>query len=198
MKRIIFTFTLIACLSYGTRSNAQESLTTLSYSMGLGVGNTGDFISKYSWRGFGFEYRYLSQPHVGAGINLGWNTFYQEMPFATYTFETISASGYQFRYLNSFPIMAAGDYYFKPEEKLNPYVGIGLGVQYIVQTVDFGIYRFESDGWPFTFAPEVGVLIQSPNGPAFNVGIKFMYAVKSSDLEAQTDLLFNVGLVFGN
>ena len=68
----------------------------------------------------------------------------------------------------------------------------------LVQTVDFGIYRFEADGWPFTFAPEVGVLIQSPNGPAFNVGIKFMYAVKSSDLEAQSDLLFNLGLVFGN
>ena len=48
MKRIVFTLTLIACLSYGIRSNAQQSLTTLSYSMGLGVGNTGDFISKYS------------------------------------------------------------------------------------------------------------------------------------------------------
>jgi outer membrane protein len=90
MKRIVFTLTLIACLSYGTHFEGQQSLTTPELFHGTWRGNTGDFISKYSWRGFGFEYRYLSQPHVGAGVNFGWNTFYQELPNAVYTFETIS------------------------------------------------------------------------------------------------------------
>ena len=198
MKKIILTISIIACTFLSARLSAQESLTTVSYSMGLGAGKTNDFISKYSWRGFGFEYRYLSQPNVGAGVNLGWNTFYQEFPSADFTVETITAHGYQFRYLNSFPIMAVVDYYARPEETVNPYAGLGLGVQYLLQTVDFGIYRFEADGWPFTISPEIGVLLQSPNGPAFNVGIKYLYAVKSSDLEAQSTFLFNVGFVFGN
>ena len=165
--------------------------------MGLGVGNTHDFISKYSWRGFAYDYRHLTQPHVGVGINLGWNTFYHEMPKATYTFETVSVTGFQFRYLNSFPMIAAVDYFAKPDEHVNPYLGVGLGVQYILQTVDFGIYRFETDGWPFTVSPEIGLLVHAPNGPAFNIGIKFMYAVKTNDLDAQSNLLFNVGFAFG-
>src|SRR4030095_3695408 len=181
MKKIIFILCFITSAALSTAVNAQRNLTTASYSMGLGVGNTHDFISKYSWRGFAFEYRYLSSPNVGVGLNFGWNTFYQELPNATYEFETISATGYQFRYLNSFPIVAVADYFFKPDEQVSPYAGLGLGVQYIVQSTDFGIYRFEADGWPFSISPEVGVLLQPQNGPAFNIGIKFLYAVKSGD-----------------
>lgn len=175
----------------------QQNLTTLSYSMGLGIGNTNNFISKYSWRGFGFDYRRMTHENLGVGVSLGWNTLYEEEPYGTYTYETVSVTGYQFRYLNSFPIIANVDYFIKPDEKANPYIGLGLGTQYIIQTVDFGIYRFESDGWPFTINPEVGVLVKTPNGPVLNLGIKFMYAVKSSDLEAQSQVLFNVGFAFG-
>lgn len=197
-KKIFILCSLILMIFSANVARAQSNISTLNYSMGLGVGNTGDFISKYSWRGFGFEYRHLSQPQVGFGINLGWNTFYHEMPYQTYTFETISVTGYQFRYLNSFPIIAAVDYFVKPDEPINPYIGLGLGVQYNIATVDFGVYRFEKDGWPFTIAPEIGTLIELHSGEAFNVGIKFLYGFKTTDLEADSHLLFNVGFTFGN
>jgi len=197
-KKIITSIILLAAIIIANNASAQnESLTTLSYSMGLGAGNTHDFISKYSWRGFAFDYRKMTTDNVGVGINLGWNTFYEAEPYGTYTFETVSASGYQYRYLNSFPMTANVDYFAKPHERVNPYLGIGLGVQYMIQTVDFGIYRFESDGWPFTVNPEVGLLLQPRNSPTFNLGIKFMYAVKSNDLEPQSQFLFNVGMAFG-
>jgi outer membrane protein len=198
MKKILIGG-LLLCTGLFTVNSAmaQQNLTILNYSMGLGVGNTGDFISKYSWRGFGFDYRYLSQPQVGVGVNLGWNTFYQEMPKGTYTFETASVTGYQFRYLNSFPITAVVDYYAKPDEKVNPYAGLGLGVEYNVATVDFGIYRFETDGWPFTINPEIGILVKPSNGPAFNVGIKYFYGFKTKDIGADSHLLFNLGFAFG-
>lgn len=196
MKKIsilIITLTIVA----GSVKAQQQNLTTLFYSMSLGVGNTHEFISKYNWRGFGVDYRHMTSDKLGIGLNAGWNTLYEEEPYGTYTFETVSASGYQFRYMNSFPVIASADYFLRPGEKANPYIGGGLGVQYIIQTVDFGIYRFESDGWPFTINPEVGVLIKTPNGPLLNLGLKFMYAVKSGDLEAQSQLLFNVGFAFG-
>jgi hypothetical protein len=197
MKKYFLAILIPVLLFASQEVVAQRNITTLAYSMGWGVGNTGDFISKYSFRGFGFEYRYLSQPQVGAGINLGWNTFYQELPKETYVFETISATGYQFRYLNSFPVLAVIDYYAKPDEPVNPYVGLGLGVQYNVATVDFGIYRFEDDGWPFTIAPEFGVMITTAGGSMFNVGAKFLYGFKTQDLDADSHFLFNLGFAFG-
>jgi len=197
MKKIFFACLIVASLFISKISLAQENITTISYSMGLGLGKTGDFISKYSWRGFGFEYRHLSQPQVGVGINTGWNTFYRAMPYGTYDYQTLSATGYQYRYFNSFPILAVIDYYFKPDEPVNPYAGFGLGVQYNLADVDFGVYRFESDAWPFTLSPEVGIMFHPHNGPAFNIGIKYLYGFKTTDLPADSHLLFNVGFAFG-
>ncbi len=197
MKKIILVCFLLAALIISNRASAQQNITTLSYSMGLGLGKTGDFISKYSWRGFAFEYRHLSTPNVGYGVNFGWNTFYQEMPYGTYDYQTISATGYQWRYLNSFPMMAVVDYFASPDNHhANPYFGLGAGVQYNLADADFGVYRFERDAWPFTLAPEVGVLIHTPNGPSFNVGIKYMYGFKTTDLPADSHLVFNVGFAF--
>jgi hypothetical protein len=45
--------------------------------------------------------------------------------------------------------MAAVDYYAKPNEPVDPYIGLGVGVQYNIATVDFGIYRFQTDAVPF-------------------------------------------------
>ena len=196
MKKIIIACIIVAGLIISNTSSAQQNMTTLSYSMGLGTGKTGDFISKYSWRGFGFEYRHLSTPNVGYGINTGWNTFYREMPYGTYEYQTVSATGYQFRYFNSFPIMAVVDYYFQPDQQINPYAGLGVGVEYNTASVDFGVYRFEQDAWPFALAPEAGIMIHSPNGPAFNIGIKYMYGFITGDLPADGHLLFNIGFTF--
>ena len=175
----------------------QQNLTILNYSMGLGLDNTGDFISKYSFRGFGFSYRHLSQSHIGAGIDMGWNTFYQELDNASYTYETATITGDQWRYFNTFPILAAVDFYKSPGEKINPYGGLGVGVEYNIATVNFGVYSAEKDAWPFTISPEIGVLIQSPSGPAFNVGIKYIYGFKTQDLSSDMHLQFNVGFAFG-
>lgn len=198
MKKIILSAILLGSLFSAERIQAQTSFTTLSYSMALGAGNTGDFISKYSFRGFAFDYRSMPTENGGFGLYLGWNTLYEEMPYQTYTYETLSATGYQFRYFNSFPILAMADYYAKPGEPLNPYIGLGAGVQYNVASVDFGIYRFEKDAWPFTLAPEIGAIIELPNGPSLNIGVKYIYGFKTGEMDADSHFLFNVGFNFGN
>jgi opacity protein-like surface antigen len=196
--RKIVLFCFIMTLFFANTSQAQiRNLSILNYSMGLGVGKTNQFISKYSWRGFDYEYRHFTQPTLGIGFNIGWNTFYESNPYQTYVFETVSATGYQFRYFNSFPIMAVADYFARPDEQVSPYIGLGLGVQYNLLDVDFGIYRFERDGWPFTIAPEIGTLIHLHSGEGFNIGIKYMYGFKTTDLPTDNHLLFNVGFAFG-
>jgi opacity protein-like surface antigen len=109
-------------------SNAQaQSITTVSYSLGLGTGDLGDYASTFSGRGFTIDYRRMIQPNLGVGFYGGWNVFFDERPFDTYSVDNKSISGKQFRYVNSVPLMIAADYYLKPGEDLNPFVGLGIG-----------------------------------------------------------------------
>ena len=188
---------IVAVLFSYQVASAQHDVIIMNYSMGLGAGKTGQFISSYSWRGIGFDYRHVPQPEFGYGLSMGWNTFYRAMPLQTYNYKTIAATGYQYRYFNSFPIMAAADYFIKPDEKTDPYIGLGVGIQYNIATTDFGIYRFEDDAVPFSFAPEIGALIHLRRGEGFNIGIKWVYGFKTSSLPTDSHFLFNLGFLFG-
>ena len=55
------------------------------------------------------------------------------------------------------PILFVGDYYFSPEEKFSPFVGLGIGVTYNEINTEMGQYYVDTDTWQFSLAPEVGV-----------------------------------------
>jgi outer membrane protein len=194
MKKILFSFVLVAIMAIG-QVKAQENFLSAQYSVGFGTGDVKDFVSTVSWRGIAFEYRGFLQPQIGVGFETGYNLFYEEKPYASYTEGTRTLSGKQYRYLHTVPILAAADYYFKPDQTFNPFIGLGLGTLYSYHDVDMGMFTMEDDAWQFALRPEVGTLISTMNVDLI-LALKYMAAFKAGDTDAQNYFTINVGFVF--
>jgi hypothetical protein len=193
MKKIfiLIVFTIIAVSAF-----SQRNLTALQYSIGFGTGDMHDFISKPSFRGFTFDYRNLATPNIGIGVDFGWNTFYEEKADDVYEYRNLTYSGKQWRYSNHFPMLAAADYYMKPDANVSGYAGLGIGTMYTLQNTDMATYTFERDAWHFALRPEFGVLIKAAPGVGLTLAWKYYYGFKAGDLPAQGYMTLNFGFVF--
>jgi outer membrane protein len=187
---------LIIILYVAASSAFAQSITNVQYSMGFGAGDLNDFISNTSFRGIAIDYRKMVQPNIGAGFELGWNVFYAEKAYDTYSLENLSYSGKQWRYNNQFPALFAVDYYLQPGEQINPFAGLGIGTMYSLRNTDMGQYTFEEDAWHFALRPEVGVVIEA--SPTLSVAItgKYYHGFEAGDLDAQSYFALTFGFVF--
>ena len=157
--------------------------------------NQPDFIEAVHGGVF-FEYQYELTPQFSVGIAGGVNTFYERKSYDTYTEGTVSLSGLQYRYTNSFPILLTLDYYYDKEAIVTPFAGIGLGTIYSVRDIDMGLYRSETDAWQFGIQPEVGILYDMNERIDFKVAGKYFQGFTTSELDGQSFFSLNVGLVF--
>lgn len=194
MKKI-FLAVLLTLMITATQVKAQGSLFSIQYSVGLGTGDLKEFNSAASFRGMSFEYRYLMQPSFSVGFETGYNLFYDRMDFATYTKGTISVSGVQYRYTHAVPVLAAFDYYLKPDGKIIPFAGLGIGTLYSYRDLDMGMFTLENDVWQFALRPQVGVLITTSTAD-FIVAAKYYAGLKANDTEGQQYFGLNLGIVF--
>ena len=196
MKKIF----LIASLAlFGAGLAGAQSLFTTSYSIGFGTGDLSDFIGQPSFRGFNMDYRNMVTPNVGVGFTAGWNVFYEEMDYDSYTYENLTISGKQYRYSNHIPMYASVSYFLKPGETLNPFVGIGLGTMYTRRNTDMNLYTLEQEAWHFAVQPEIGFYYQANDGGGVTVSGKFNQGFKAGDLSsAQSFFTLNFGFTFSN
>lgn len=178
--------------------NAQN-VTTVTYSVGFGTGDVKEFIPSASFRGISIEYNHMVQDNIGVGFQVGWNVFYDDLPYDTYTIDNVSLSGKQWRYSNHVPLLISANYFFKPGERVNPFVGVGLGTIYTLRNTDMNLYTIEEDGWSFGFSPTIGARIEASDVTKFNVSLRYNTASKAGDFNAaQNYLSLNVGFAFGN
>jgi hypothetical protein len=194
MKKIFFILLLTGVI-FATQVKAQESLFSIQYSMGFATGDLKDFNNAASFRGMSFEYRYMMQPSIGVGLETSYNLFYDHMDYATYTQGTESVSGIQYRYTHAVPVLAAFDYYLKPDTRFNPFAGVGIGTIYTYRDLDMGMFTLESDVWQFALRPEVGVLVSTQFADLI-VAAKYFSGFKANDTDGQSYFTINVGLVF--
>jgi outer membrane protein len=194
MKKI-FNVVLAVGLFAAAPTFAQSSF-SVQYSMGFGSGDVKSYVSSSSFRGAAVEYRYHVQEKISVGADIGWNTFYERRAYDTYTSGTISLSGVQYRYINAMPIYLAGDYYFKPGEKLNPFIGLGVGTLYTRRNTDMNLYTLENKVWAFALRPEAGVLVNANPSLDIILAGKYNYGFAAGGLDAQSYFTFNIGLVF--
>lgn len=141
---------------------AQESISDFTWNIGFPGSKMHDYISDNSFKGFGIEFRRFVNKESSVGLLLGWNIFDKRVD------EPIridqegfggTVSGTQIRYINSFPILANFHYYFGKRKEFRFYVGANAGVYYILQRLDLGVWRIDSDNWHLGLAPEVGFLL---------------------------------------
>jgi hypothetical protein len=199
---IIFCLGLMS-LVFVSASQAQfwgDSYSAITYNMGLTTGETKDFISPYSWRGLGLDFRKFNSEKSSFGLTLGWNIFHEE------TNETLAilngsghATGRQNRILNAFPIMLGFQYYGGEEGRARPYLGLNAGGFIIAQRMDIGIFSFQEDGWNWGGSPEVGLMVPMKSGDAsLLLNVRYNYAFEGYDRGPYSYLSFNVGFAWSS
>jgi len=195
MKKAIYSIVFLSLVLTGL-VQAQSGYTAIQYVMSFGSGDIGEYISKPSFRGAVFEYQRSINENVSAGIELGWNVFYEKKDYDTYSFETASLSGVQYRYSNNFPMLVTVEYNLKPDNMLKPYANLGIGTMYTRRNTDMGIWTLEEKAWHFALKPEIGVLLEVSPGAAFKIAAKYYVGFKSGDLETQSYFGITGGFAF--
>ena len=190
---IIFALVLTAGQAFS------QSTFTAQYAINFPLGNTADYIGATSFRGISLDYRYNIRTNVVIGIGTGWYTFYAHKDYGTYNNDdgSLAVSGVQYRYINSAPILFVGDYYFSPDEKISPFVGLGIGTTYNEVRTQMSQYYVNTDTWQFSLAPEVGVKVAGTTGVSGFLSARYNSNFKTSELDAQSYLTLNVGVMFG-
>lgn len=176
---------------------AQSGYTSIQYVIGFGTGDLGSFISKASFRGAVFEYQRNINPNLSAGLEIGWNTFYEKKDYDTYTQETVSVSGLQYRYSSHLPLLATVEYNLKPEGPFKPYVNLGIGTMYTKRDTDMGQWRLAQEAWHFALKPELGLLYELNFSTDLKASAKYYTGFAGGDLESsQSYFAITAGIAF--
>jgi hypothetical protein len=196
MKKIFYSICAILLLTTSV-ALAQQSRTSLTYAVGFGTGDLGDFISQPSFRGFNIECLKMTSTKIGVGGSFGWNVFYDERNYDTYTKGSASLSGKQYRYSNNLPLLANFDYYMNPGQKVNSYVGLGTGVIYTRRNTDMNLYTLEQEAWNFALQPQIGLEFDNSFSSAFTIAAKYFYGFSAGDFDKpQSYITVNIGWTF--
>jgi hypothetical protein len=173
----------ILVLLVATSAFGQNKITALHYDISIPDGDLKNYISDTSWRGIGFDGRWFVSPDrpIALGISLGWQVF-DEHTNQTFATENAALTGKQGRYVNSFPMMVTGHYYFGNKDRMWVFAGVGVGTYYTIQRFEVGVFALEEDNWHFGFYPELGVQIpvEQMEGDIFISG-RYNYALGSGD-----------------
>ena len=185
----IFIFAITA-----TSAMAQGSMMSWQYSMGFATGNLKEYTSPASFRGVTYNYNKMVESGAAIGLELGWNVFYEEKGYGTYTSGDVDYSGKQWRYSNNAPILFTLSYFKNPDGSVTPFAGIGVGTMYSERRTTMGSYNFIGDGWHFELKPELGFLYNM-QGASLAVSAKYYYGFAAGDLPAEGFFTINVGFV---
>ena len=194
MKKLIYITAICLLTSFGAKA---QGMMSVSYDIGVPMGGTSDFIGQPSFRGFGLEGRVFIYDYLSYGGSFNWSVFYEEVEAQEWPLEDGgTAYGKQYRYINSFPLMATMHYYFGEWNSTRLYAGTGIGTQKINQRRDVGLYTVEDRDWRFAIAPEIGVLIPVNYNSSLNISARYQYAAKTGKTDAVSYLSFKIGLAF--
>jgi hypothetical protein len=202
--KIIILF--IAVLS--TSVFSQEFISDFTWNFGFTADRLNEYIPNNSYKGFGIEGRRFFDKNISGGLSLGWNIFDQRIAEPiTIDQEGFGGtiSGTQIRYVNAFPLLANLHYYVGKRRDFRFFLGGGVGVYYILQRLDLGVWRLESNNWHFGLAPEAGILIPLGDGQShiiltgrYNYAFSSGKSISGSEDNSYSYWSLNFGFAFSS
>ena len=195
MKKIIIT---IPFLGFMNASQAQYQLFQVGWNIAIPSGELRDFIDETSTRGFYFGGRHFIFDFVSVGGSFGWQTFNTKFT-GTQEIDNAQITGTQYKYINAYPLQFNSHYYLGDDGGIRPYIGTSVGVTWVNQRVDLGIFTSSDTSTHFAIAPEIGVVIPiGVAGVGAMVAAKYEQAFKSSNNFHVPYLSINISVAFLN
>ncbi|MFZ9003610.1 MAG: hypothetical protein EP302_05885 [Bacteroidetes bacterium] len=195
MRRSIITASLL--LFFALSASAQNKF-ALTYSIGFPTGETSDYFNSTSWRGVNIDYHYFLEDGFAIGFSTGWQVFNDNLGYVTETSGTETLSGYRYNYLNSFPLLVTGSYFFDASGELTPFASVGVGLVYNEFSQDTGLLRDEGTGWPFAVRPEIGLDYEVSYNVGIRASFRYNYVASGDELPSLPYFAFNLGFVWSN
>jgi hypothetical protein len=168
MKKISIMIVLIVVatgLSQGQDKGAMGfkpgSYYTFSWNTTFTIGDFNKWVGNASPAGFDLGGRYFFHQGWNAGYNISWQRVWQTYGYETYynaEGSAITATNYRFTWMVPFQAVIA--YNFIPDKMVSPYIGLGIGGDYMEHHLliqEFDIYK---EAWDFSLTPEIGALVK--------------------------------------
>lgn len=203
MKKLVLLFALIMGFSFTSHAQNEQTYTyynksqfLISWDVNIPMSN--DFIGKTSFSGGRMEYRYFNSRTFSYGLSIGWNTLEDYVEGTAYT-NSDGATLYtdMVRQMRQLPILAHANFYLSSSETTKPYIGIGIGTNYINTIGYYNIFQTEDPSWGFMARPEVGIEFLSYNGFGFFINAAYNYSTNKSELFPSIDRVQGVSAGFG-
>ena len=189
--RIMACLVLAATLGV-TGASAQDYYFGITYDTCLALEDTDEFAGTFSWLGLSLEGRKIVSPTTSVGFFFGWHEMDKRTSEVVAVSPGVDIHADQQRYINSFPMMVTGHYYFGQQGRMRPHVGLGIGTYLIERRNEFGVFLTDEDTWHFGLAPEVGIAWKSGWQSAGIISVRFNWASPGGD-EEEMYINFRVG-----
>jgi opacity protein-like surface antigen len=189
MKKL---YTILIIVLIATQGFAQKDIFYLNYSPSIPLGETSDYTSEMTWRGFGFGYGKFINQNIAIGIDLSWSVYDEQFENETLIYNNLTITGLQNRYINTVPLHLTVQYYIG-ESDLKFLVGAGIGTSWTEKITEMGIYSLTNSEWQFSMAPEIGVVYSLTDKIQPFFKLKYFYSTKNKDFESVSHLNFVIG-----
>ena len=203
MKKIkIVLITIIILLAGVINTSAQRG--ELRMTAGIaGATPSGDFknvVDKTSLRGADVTILYGINDKFSAGLNIGFQDFYQKFPRSVYKLSDGSdISAVLTNSIQTLPILATAKYSFLPQARIQPYATAGVGGAIVLNRQYIGEYPNETNKFSFAAKPGAGVYIpfRKQGEVGVNLGVNYNYiAYKQDDISNLSYIGFTIGIGF--
>jgi hypothetical protein len=192
MKKI-YSIIILAFLALGI-AHSQESRTmgftpssyyTFSWNTIFPIGDFSKWVSQPSPAGFDFGGRYIINKGLTFGFNIGWERVSKIYDDETYTIPdkglAITAQNCRFTWIVPFQAVVA--YHLAPEKTISPYLGLGIGGDYMEHHLLIQEYDIYKDVWDFSLTPEIGILAKFGAFANWGAVIAFNYKWTTNRIE---------------
>ena len=165
-----------------------------TWSTGLAIGDSHEFAPIFGWLGFNAEIMYHAKSDLSIGLTSGYQLF-RGKGRETVDVGDAALTAYQFRYLDTAPILAVARYYVDLGGAAMFYPALGVGTVYTNREVNAGFVAFHDDTWHFAVAPQVGLAIHT-YGPDPLIQVKYTYAPGGDENPTESWISFELGTFF--
>ena len=193
MKKILLIFTVFILITGMAQSQdkpaslgfAPKSYYTFSWNTTFTIGDFNKWVGNTSPAGFDLGGRYFIKNGLAVGWNISWQRVSQIYSNQTYTIPdkgiAINAENYRFTWMVPFQAVVA--YHFIPEKMVSPYIGLGIGGDYMEHHLMIQEYDIYKTRWDFSLTPEVGALVKFGSFNQWGALVAFNYKWTTNKIE---------------
>lgn len=195
-----FTLLFLTLISGAASAQFFDKQFVVGWTVNTPVANQ-EFLGKTSFRGFRFGYREMINEKVAVGIDLTTATYDDYIPRQTYTTSGGAFTTDFTNWANNYGATVSGEYYFRAEKRLMPYVGFGAGLAYNNYKIFYNIFSEADNVFGLLLRPRAGawIKIRENRSWAVHVAVHMEYSTTKSEQMGYKYFLnpgFELGLVY--